>query len=113
MLIAALFLTSVGIGMANVIVISLRQTVTPDRLMGRMTAAMRMLMFGVAAIGGPVGGFLAVMVGLREALWIGAIGSAIAVLPLFGSRIVRMKTLPESQVSSGEPDADEIEQMSR
>jgi MFS family permease len=113
MLIAALFFTSVGIGMANVIVISLRQTVTPDRLMGRMTAAMRMLMFGVAAIGGPAGGFLASVVGLREALWIGAIASAIAVLPLFGSSIVRMRTLPEPPVPSDEPDADEIGQPSR
>lgn len=101
MLISALFLTSIGIGMANVIVISLRQTVTPDRLMGRMTAAMRMLMFGVAAAGGPVGGLLAGVIGLHETLWVGAVASVLVVLPLFRSSITRMRTLPEPVSDAG------------
>lgn len=104
LLISALFLTSVGIGIANVIVISLRQSVTPDRLMGRMTAAMRMLMFGVASVGGPAGGLVAGLIGLRETLWAGAIASILVVLPLFRTSIARMRTLPEP---TPDPDGDQ------
>lgn len=94
MLATAFFLTSSGIGMANVIVISLRQAVTPQVLMGRMNACMRMLMYGVAALGAPVGGVLAVWLGLRGALWVAGAASILVVAPLLRSKIPRLKALP-------------------
>jgi MFS family permease len=95
MLVSAFFLTSFGIGIANVIVISLRQAVTPGHLLGRMNAGMRTLMFGLAALGAPAGGFLGVGLGLRPSLWIACVGSALAVIPVFFSLIPRLRVLPE------------------
>src|SRR5439155_24107927 len=44
------------IGMNNVILVSLRQRATPDRLLSRMNATMRFLMTGVLAIGAALAG---------------------------------------------------------
>ena len=94
MFVAAFFLTTAGIGVANVVAISLRQTVTPTHLMGRMTAAMRMLMYGLGSLGALASGFVAAGLGLRSALTIAAVGSSLSVLPLVFSSIPRLRTLP-------------------
>jgi MFS family permease len=88
------FLTGIGIGSANVIVLSLRQSITPPQLMGRMNATMRMLVYGLAAPGSITGGLLADSLGLRAALWVAGICSILAVAPLFRSGIPRLKVLP-------------------
>ncbi|GAA3753192.1 MFS transporter [Salinactinospora qingdaonensis] len=95
MVIAAHFLTGFGMGVGNVISISVRQTVTPTALMARMNAAMRMLMHGVAAVGGPVGGYLGGLLGLHTALVIGAVAAILVVLPMLRSRIVRLRDISE------------------
>ena len=48
--------------------LSLRQAITPDRLLGRMTATMRFLAVAAAPLGSLVGGALATAIGLRETL---------------------------------------------
>ena len=63
-----------------------RQTVTPDRLLGRMNATIRSLNWGMIAVGAPLGGLLADTAGYRTALWIGIAGLALAVLALGLSR---------------------------
>ena len=67
---------------ANVTGISLYQAITPDRLLGRVTASRRFVVWGVIPIGGLVGGALGSEIGLRPTLWIGAAGSAVTFLPL-------------------------------
>jgi MFS family permease len=104
MLVAAFFLGYVGLGMANVIVISLRQAVTPPSLMGRMNAALRTLLFGLAALGAPAGGLLGIVLGLRPTLWLGAAGLAVAVVPLLLSPIPRLRELPPCDPTE-DPDA--------
>jgi MFS family permease len=49
----------------NVITVSLRQRITPDRLLGRMNAAYRMLGWGTMPIGAALGGAVAEVWGLR------------------------------------------------
>src|SRR4030095_11285940 len=48
--------------------LSLRQAITPDRLLGRMTATMRFLTVASAPLGSLAGGALATAVGLRTTL---------------------------------------------
>ena len=48
--------------------LALRQAITPDRLLGRMTATMRFLTVAVAPLGSLVGGALATAIGLRATL---------------------------------------------
>jgi hypothetical protein len=47
---------------------SLRQHLTPVRLLGRVTAARRFLLFGAAPLGSALGGVLGGAVGLRVTL---------------------------------------------
>jgi MFS family permease len=95
----AFLLNGFTLGMMNVVVVSLRQAVTPARLMGRMNAVMRMLIVGIGSLGGPVGGVLADWLGLRPALWVCAAGSIVALVVLFPRPVARLKALPEPEVT--------------
>ena len=83
----------VGAGTTIYIVnqISLRQALTAVRLLGRVTAARRFLLFGAAVIGAAVGGVLGEMVGLRATLVVGvvALGAELVVLVISPIRHVR------------------------
>jgi MFS family permease len=92
--IASFFLSYLGLGIANVTVISLRQTSTPPALMARMNAAFRTALFGGGALGGLAGGYIAGTVGLREGLSTVAVGSALMVIPLVLSPVSRLSELP-------------------
>ena len=81
----------------NVVGISLFQATTPDRLQGRATASRRLVNFGVAPLGALAGGGLAATIGLRETLWVGAVGASAAFLPLLFSRIPSLRELPDPE----------------
>lgn len=75
--------------------LSLRQAITPDRLLGRMTATMRFLTVAAAPLGSLAGGALATWVGLRATLLtIGALGIALAAGALLRSPVRRYLRLP-------------------
>jgi MFS family permease len=71
----------------NIISISLLQAITPDRLLGRMNASRRFVVWGVVPLGGLAGGALGSHLGLRETIWIGTIGASFAFLPILLSPI--------------------------
>ena len=75
--------------------LSLRQAITPDRLLGRMTATMRFLTVAAAPLGSLVGGALATGVGLRATLLtVGALGLALAIAAVLWSPVRRHRALP-------------------
>lgn len=57
----------------NVVTISLRQELIPDRLMGRVFSAFRMLGFGGMALGALASGLLARQFGLTVPYWVAAV----------------------------------------
>ncbi|TMH62880.1 MAG: MFS transporter, partial [Betaproteobacteria bacterium] len=60
--------------------LALRQAITPDRLLGRMTATMRFCTVAAAPLGSLIGGALATGIGLRATLLVvGALGLALAI----------------------------------
>jgi MFS family permease len=75
--------------------LTLRQTVTPDRLLGRVTATMICLTVSTAPFGGLAGGWIAEHWGLRATILLVGAG-ALAMIPLVAwtSPIGRMRTLP-------------------
>lgn len=75
--------------------LSLVQAITPDRMLGRMNASRRFVVWGVIPLGGLVGGALGSTIGLRPALWVGAIGCALAFLPLLRSPIRHVRVLAD------------------
>ena len=63
---------------ANIHQWSLRQTVTPDELAGRVTASHRFIVYGAGAIGAALAGALASVITLRAALLVCGIGMLVA-----------------------------------
>jgi MFS family permease len=88
------FMSSIGVVVYNVTQVSFRQTLTPDRLLGRMNATIRFLVFGTMPVGGLVGGVLGESLGVRATLLIVAVGQCLAFLPVFLSPLRTMRTLP-------------------
>jgi MFS family permease len=78
----------------NVTGISLMQAITPDRLLGRMNASRRFVVWGVIPIGMLIGGAIGDRVGLREAMWVGALGASLAFLPLLVSPVRAIVVMP-------------------
>jgi MFS family permease len=92
--VAAFFLLGFGSGVANVLNVSLRQTVTPDRSLGRMNASMRLALYGAIPLGALAGGFLGGAIGLRPTLFVAGAGFFVALLPIVLSPIPRLAELP-------------------
>ena len=75
--------------------LALRQAITPDRLLGRMTATMRFCTVAAAPLGSLIGGALATGIGLRATLLVvGALGLALAIGAMTSSPFRSHRTLP-------------------
>lgn len=75
--------------------LSLRQAITPDRLLGRMTATMRFLAVAMAPLGSLIGGVLATWIGLRGTLLtVGALGLVLSAAAVLWSPVRRHRALP-------------------
>jgi len=79
----------------NVVGVSLMQAMTPDRLQGRATASRRLVNFGAVPLGSLAGGGLATTIGLRETLWIGAVGATLAFVPMLFAPIRDIREIPD------------------
>ncbi len=80
-------------------VMSLRQAITPDRLLGRMNASMRFLDLGGMLAGAFAGGLLGESIGLRETLFVAVAVRTIPVLWLLFSPIAHLKVMPVQPAS--------------
>ena len=85
----------------NITQISLRQAITPARLQGRMNAAMRWVVWGTIPLGSIVGGLVAQASGMRSALWVGAAGSLLAILPVALGSVRRVGAMPAPPGGAG------------
>ena len=92
---AASFLFSVGATVSGVALVSLRQAVTPIPLQGRMNGAMNSLEIGLVPIGALIGGVLGQTIGMREILFLAAVGEIAAVLWVLFSPVWSQRDLPE------------------
>ncbi|MBV6698222.1 MFS transporter [Kitasatospora aureofaciens] len=90
----AWLLTTVKIGIDNVIKVSFRQHATPDHLLGRMNATMRVLLTGALTLGAALAGTLASLTSVRTALWVGAAGLMLVWIPVFRSPLRTARHLP-------------------
>jgi MFS family permease len=94
-LLVAGFVGSFGMVLYNVTQLSMRQAITPERLQGRMNSTIRFVVWGVMPIGQLTGGALATVFDLRTAIWVGAIGSSIAWLPLLLGPVWSLRIVPQ------------------
>ena len=92
----------------NITQVSLRQAITPERLQGRMNAAMRWIVWGTIPLGTLTGGAIATGTNLKTALWVGAIGELFASVPLLLSSVRKIGEMP-SPVDEPTPAQAELE----
>jgi MFS family permease len=101
---ASMVVGGVGIVLWNVVTVSLRQRITPDRLLGRMNASYRLVGWGTMPLGAAAGGVLAEALGLRGAFLVAA-ALTLAVLAGFrfvtGEAIARAEAAEATEAAAG------------
>ena len=93
-LFGAMFAGAAGSTIYNINQVSLRQSITPDRLQGRMNASMRFVVWGVFPIGSLIGGALGTLLGVRAGIAVGAVGGLVTVLWLVFSPVRTLRVPP-------------------
>ena len=101
-LVAVQAIWQLGLLIYNVNAISLYQTQVPARMLGRVSASRRWIVFGVISLGNLLGGILASQVGLRPALVIGASISLVAFTSLLSPAIRTLATVHGDARHSGD-----------
>ncbi|MFD8793709.1 MFS transporter [Streptomyces vinaceus] len=92
---------SAGVTLYNICQVTYRQTVCPPHLLGRMTATMRFLVWGVLPLSGLLAGLLGELLGVRNALWACAAALSAAPLVLLCSPLRRMRTFEKDAPVAG------------
>ncbi|VVJ18739.1 Uncharacterised protein [Amycolatopsis camponoti] len=90
---AAFFLGGVGILVSNVVMVSLRQQLTPDCLLGRLNSSHRLVAWGTKSLGALAGGVIAQAFGLRAVFVVMAV---LAFAVVAGLRVVTEEALDQS-----------------
>jgi predicted MFS family arabinose efflux permease len=88
----------------DVSAVSLRQTVVPRALLGRVTAGGHVLEYGLLPIGALVGGLLAEIIGVRQALLLAAAGMACGLGWLISSPIPGLRSIDVDIPTEGTPE---------
>jgi MFS family permease len=92
-----MFIYGLALGPFDVNQFSLRQAITPDRLLGRVNASMRVLIRGAVPIGALLGGLIGDLFGLKTVLWLSAFGSPVMMIWLLRSPIPKLRRPPATQ----------------
>ncbi|HLK40038.1 MAG TPA: MFS transporter [Polyangiaceae bacterium] len=79
----------------NIVQVSYRQAITPERLQGRMNAAMRWVVWGTIPLGTLAGGAIAQAFSLKASLWVGAVLGVPTFLWVLLSPLRSIRTMPE------------------
>ncbi len=106
LLVIAGVLSGLGETVYQITQVSLRQTLVADRLQGRMNASFRFIIWSSVPIGAMLGGTLGETLGLRAALWVGAVGNLLAFLWVFCSPVRILHELPTPIEKQSTPKGD-------
>jgi MFS family permease len=82
---AAMLVSGLGMGLWQVISSSLRQAITPDRLLGRVMSSYRLIGRGATSLGAALGGVLASSLGLRAPALACALGMIVVLVLSFAA----------------------------
>jgi MFS family permease len=92
-IVAGMLLMSLGSPIYNIAQVSYRQAITPNRMLGRMNATMRFMVWGTMPLGSLTGGLLGTVLGLRPTLVIAGIGGLSAVLWVLAAPVRTLEPL--------------------
>jgi predicted MFS family arabinose efflux permease len=85
----------------NIATVSFRQRLCPPKLLGRMNASARFLVWGTMPIGSFIGGILGSHIGALNTLWVAAIGGLVSLVPVAYPGLWRLHTLPDHDAADG------------
>jgi len=94
LMIAAQIIGDLGQTLALINKVSLTQTITPDRILGRVNASMYVLSQGVGTLGLLVGGVLGALIGLRPTVAVALLGSLVGTIWLLCSPLRHLHGMP-------------------
>lgn len=95
--VAGTLLTSFGIILTHVVAAATRQQLCPAELLGRVSATMQFLSWGMMPVGSLLGGLIAALAGLRGTLWITGVAVAAATLWLVFSPLRHRDAVPQAE----------------
>ena len=92
-------LGDIGWSLYDINELTLRQSIAPSHVLGRVNAAAHLMFRGVLPMGALLGGALAEVTGLRTAMFVGAGGSLLSTLWLICSPIRKLRVLPRAEAA--------------
>jgi MFS family permease len=81
----------------NIDQVSLRQAITAPRMLGRMNASMRFMVWGTMPFGSLAGAVLGTALGLRPTLLVAGIGGMLAVLWVLSRPVLALREIPSPE----------------
>jgi predicted MFS family arabinose efflux permease len=90
-------ISGVTVSLYNINQVSLRQTIVPDRLQGRMNATVRTVNWGTIPLGAIIGGILGSTIGIVRTILIGGALQAAAVFWIPSRHIISLKEIPRTE----------------
>jgi MFS family permease len=99
-----LAVTGFGASCSSVYAATLRQSVVPDALLGRVLAAYRLVTYGSIPLAGALAAGLGATIGVRAAMVVSSLCLLTAPLPLLLSPVRGIRTVADAERMAGEPD---------
>ncbi|KQZ85490.1 MFS transporter [Microbacterium sp. Root166] len=101
LLVAQFFVGSFTVLLYNITQVTFRQRITPARLLGRMNASVRFVVWGVMPIAALLAGVLGAWLGVVPVMWIGAIGQLFSACFVVFAPFWTMRELPDAHTNAG------------
>jgi hypothetical protein len=92
--IAGQVVLAIGVLMYNITIGGFRQRYCPPRILGRVVASMRFVLYGTTPLGSLIGGALATVLDIRTAMWVLVAGNLLPIAVLYLSPLRTMRDLP-------------------
>jgi MFS family permease len=105
LLIGSQFLTSIAVLVYNISQVTMRQQLCPPRLLGRMNASIRFVVWGVMPIAALLAGLLGSTIGVVPTMWIATVGGILAGGFVLFSPLTGMRELPSELVADAKAEA--------
>ncbi|MCR2762858.1 MFS transporter [Microbacterium sp. zg.B48] len=96
LLVAQGFVASFTVLWYNITQVTFRQRITPPRLLGRMNASVRFVVWGVMPLAALLSGALGAWLGVVATMWIGALGQLFAALFVLIGPFWSLRDLPDA-----------------
>jgi MFS family permease len=100
LLVAGNFIQGLSVMVININGVSLRQSLTPDDLQGRVNATGRWINWSILPVGSVIGGVIATAIGLQATILVGAALAFLAVPSLLLTPIRSLREMPSGPIGS-------------